>query len=198
MLLSQRLFRSGLSLSARAGRSNVSVRQTRSFEKATLKDVLSAQAANLGRFVDVRKADAFRDAHAVGFVNVPAEDIAATLSSVPKSERVFLIDQYGYYSEKAARSLESAGFHDVKVFDGGLLYWTFQGGPLASDNPSLASRLRAAEGGDKATLASAQAAAQDIGVSVDLSDRIFPLLDVHMTDPADRQEALAKSAAKRK
>jgi len=196
MLVSRCLFRGGLS--ARATRSSVAVPQTRRFEKAALKDVLAAQAANVGRFVDVRQADAFRDAHPVGFVHVPADEVAATLASVSKSERIFLIDQYGFHSEKAARSLESAGFHDVKVVDGGLLYWTFQGGPLASNNPTLAPRLRSAEGVDKATLASAQAAAQDIGVSVDLSARISPLLDVHMTDPADREEALAKSAAKRK
>jgi len=196
MLVSQCLFRGGVA--SLAVRSKVAVRQTRSFQKVPLQSVLAAQSANAGRFVDVRSAGAFRDAHAAGFVNVPVDDVATSLASVAKSERVFLIDQYGFYSEKAARSLEAAGFHDVKVVDGGLLYWTFQGGPLASDNPSLAPRLRATEGADKATLASAQANAQDVGVSVDLTDRIFPLLDVHMTDPADREEALAKSVVKRK
>ncbi len=146
----------------------------------------------------MRASAAFRDAHAEGFVNVPAAEVATTLASASRSERVFLIDHYGYYSEQAARTLESAGFHDVKVVDGGLLYWTFQGGPLASENSALAARLRRADGADKATVASVEAAAQDLGVAVDLSERTFPLLDLHMTDKADREEALAKSAAKRK
>jgi len=174
------------------------VHPCRYFETATLKDVLAAQAANAGRFIDVREVEAFRDAHAEGFVNVPSSEVATTLASASRSERVFLIDHYGYYSEKAARVLETAGFGDVKVVDGGLLYWTFQGGPLASENSALASRLRRVEGGDKVTVAAAEASAAELGVSVDLSDRLFPLLDVHMTDAADRQEAITKSAAKRK
>jgi len=171
--------------------------QSRYFEKASLKDVLTAQSANSGRFVDVRPAAAFRDAHAEGFVNVPVTEVTTTLAS-SRSERIYVIDHYGYYSEQAARLLESSGFVDVKVVDGGLLYWAFQGGPLASDNSALASRLRRVEGGDKATVAAAEAAAADLGVTVDLSDRLFPLLDVHMPEPSDRQEAIAKSAAKRK
>lgn len=163
-----------------------------------LKDVLAAQAANAGRFVDVRSPEAFRDAHAEGFSNVPVGDVARALATAPRSERLYLIDHYGYYSEQAARTLEAAGFTDVKVVDGGLLYWTFQGGPLVSEAADLAARLRRTEGGEKPSVAAAEAAAAELGVTVDLSDRLFPLLDVHMTDPADRQEAINKSAAKRK
>lgn len=163
-----------------------------------MKDVLAAQAANAGRFVDVRSAEAFRDAHAEGFSNVPVSEVTSALASASRSERIYLIDHYGYYSEQAARTLEAAGFVDVKVVDGGLLYWTFQGGPLASESSALAARLRRPESAEKPTVAAAEAAAAELGVTVDLSDRLFPLLDVHMTDPADRQEAIEKSAAKRK
>jgi len=179
-----------------AARKHVTAVQRRTFEKVAWNDVQRAQAAGEGRFIDVRSADLFRSARAEGFVNVPLSELASKLSSSARDERVTLIDNYGFHAEKGARALEAAGFTSVRVVDGGLLTWAFRGAPLASDDASLAPKLRTST--EKPTLASVEANAADLGVTVDLKDEVFPLLDVHMKDPADREEALSKSYVCRK
>ena len=162
-----------------------------------MKDVLAAQSAGVGRFIDVRaEPTEFTDVRAEGFVHAPYASAAKTLASAQRSERIYVIDSYGWYSEQVAHTLEAQGFSDVHVVDGGLLYWTFQGGPLSSDNPSLAPKFQRSEVDDNVTVAAAEAAAAELGVTVDLSGRLFPLLDVHIA-PEDREEAIARSAAKR-
>jgi len=172
--------------------------QRRHFEKIAWSDAQRALSSREGLFVDVRSPGMFKDARADGFDNVPLNELATKLASAPRTERVYIIDQYGYYSERAARQLEGAGFADVRVVDGGLFTWAFRGGPLASDNASLAPKLRRADATEKPTLAAAEAAAAELGVTVDLQPERFPLLDVHFRDPAEREEAHAKSYARRK
>lgn len=77
--------------------------------------------------------------------------------------------------------------------EGGLLTWTFRGGPVSSGHAALAAKLKRHEGAT-ATLPAVEAVAQELGVSVDLKDRVFPHADkLFEGKPDEKAEALAKS-----
>lgn len=158
--------------------------------------VLEAQSASAGTFIDVRARDAFAEVHAEGFLNIPHYELLASLSQVPKGP-VYLLDHYGFYSEQAAKVLEANDYHDVRVVEGGLLTWTFRGGPVTSSHPPVAAKLKRNRG-VTATLPAVEAAAQELGVSVDLSERVFPHIDRVFDSKEDRAEAISKSWVKRK
>jgi len=157
------------------------------------------------RFVDVRVPESFAAVRGVGFANVPLPDLAtnATLTRAARDGRVYVMDQFGYHSVRAAQALETLGFRDVRVVDGGLFQWAVSGGALTSDNPAEAQRMRlpgaaaAGAGSDdpRPTLASLEAIASERGFVPDFNPVENMLLDVHYAEkePDEREEARTSS-----
>lgn len=100
----------------------------------------SAAAAALAEarasFIDVRAPAEYTVAHARGFQNVPY----AQLGAHTPAQDVYVMDDFGYYAEKAARELEAKGA-TVHVVDGGLFAWAYAGGMLEGQ-VRLAAALR--------------------------------------------------------
>jgi len=169
----------------------------RLYEKVTPASAVEAQSAGAGTFVDVRPRESFHEVHAEGFTNIPHTHLAAQLAAIPKDSPVYLLDNYGFYSERAAKVLESNEYRDVRVIEGGLITWTFRGGPVTSANATVAARLKKHRG-VAPSLPAVEAIAADHGVSVDISSRVFPLIDKVFDTPEDKKEAIEKSWARKK
>jgi len=169
----------------------------RSYEKVAPASALDAQASGTGAFIDVRSREAFSEVHAEGFVNIPHAELSLQLGQVPKGAPVYLLDHYGFYSELSAKVLEAHDYHDVRVVDGGLITWTFRGGPVTSTNPAAATRLKRNRDAT-ASLPGVEAVAAEMGVTVDLSGRVFPLLDKLFDNAEDKEEGKKKSWVNRK
>jgi len=156
---------------------------------------VEALAAGAVTLIDVRPADEFAEVHADGSLNIPQADLQEQIAQVPKGVPVCLLDHFGYYAEQAARVLEEKGVSDVSVVEGGLVMWTYGGGPVSSANPQVAARLKRGRD-DELSLAAVEGVAADMGVRVDISDEVFPELDRYFERAEDRQEAMAKSWAR--
>jgi len=168
----------------------------RFYEKVAPSVAIEAQAAGAGAFIDVRPRDAFAEVHADGFINIPHGELAQKLAQVPKGAPVYLLDQWGFYSERAAKTLEAADYRDVRVVEGGLVTWSFRGGPVTAANATVAARLKRHRESTP-SLAAIEGVASEMGVSVDISDRRFPYLDKIFDTEADKEEAVKRSWAKK-
>lgn len=75
--------------------------------------------------------------------------------------------------------------------------WAYRGGPVTSNDTTLAGRLHSRLT-ETPTLATMETIAEEHGINIDLSDRTFPHLDRIFEKPEDREEAKAKSWVNRK
>ena len=74
--------------------------------------------------VDLRDPAAYTEAHLVGALNIPIEELADSLDPLPTDALIILYDQDGGASEQAARELAAAGYLTVYYLAGGLDEWT--------------------------------------------------------------------------
>ena len=80
-----------------------------------------------GVFIDLRKPGLL---DLEGFKRVPFKEFISTpVTSWPRDQDIFLIDETGYTSQRAARILEQQGFDPARIFvvEGGLLKYLWAG-----------------------------------------------------------------------
>lgn len=74
--------------------------------------------------IDLRDPVAYAEAHLMGAVNIPYEQLADWLDRLPTNAFIVLYDQDGQVSEQTARELAGIGYSTVYYVLGGLDEWT--------------------------------------------------------------------------
>lgn len=103
-----------------------------SLELVSPRDVsLLVQKDPQARFLDVRSALEFSQAHIKGSINVPIDMLAVKIPELSQSKLNYIVlCRTGSRSSMAADMLIQAGIHNVKVMDGGLTRWQKEGLPV--------------------------------------------------------------------
>ncbi|MDO4643054.1 MAG: rhodanese-like domain-containing protein [Cardiobacteriaceae bacterium] len=102
------------------------------------KKVNNAQAAmlanNNGTLVDIRSAADYKQAHIAGAKNIPTPEIGEHLGKIKKAKDcpVVLYDNDGFSTAAAAKVLQSHGFEQIYVLDGGINAWLSENLPVVS------------------------------------------------------------------
>ncbi len=79
--------------------------------------------------IDVRTPAEFAGGHIAGAINIPVDDLAARLDSVPRDRPVVVYCRSGNRSATAARVLANAGFDPIYDM-GGIIAWQAAGLPV--------------------------------------------------------------------
>ncbi len=74
--------------------------------------------------VDLRDADAYDDAHLLGAVNLPYDQLDERLHMLPKDAMTVLIDQRGEVAKAASTALVDLGYDTIYYTVGGFDEWT--------------------------------------------------------------------------
>eukprot|EP01123_Difflugia_compressa_P015342 TRINITY_DN8554_c0_g1_i1.p1 TRINITY_DN8554_c0_g1~~TRINITY_DN8554_c0_g1_i1.p1 ORF type:complete len:189 (-),score=30.90 TRINITY_DN8554_c0_g1_i1:24-590(-) len=141
------------------------VMQKRYYEKIAPKDAIKAYSDKRGVFIDVRTSDNFGKL-STNFRHIPWSTFAGKIpQDLDRFDTYYIIDTFGYHSEKVAKILEANKF-DVKVIEGGVLEWAFNGGELSSSIPSVKAQLAEALSLSPTKLSSAHyiESAHDLGI----------------------------------
>jgi rhodanese-related sulfurtransferase len=73
--------------------------------------------------VDVRAKNEYDAGHIAGAISIPAGEIAARAKRLPKSKRIVCYDDMSGLAERAALELQTLGFTEVAVLEGGYQAW---------------------------------------------------------------------------
>ncbi len=92
--------------------------------------------------VDVRTKNEYDAGHITGALSIPAGQISARAKRLPKSKRIVFYDSNAGIAERAALELQTLGFTDVAVLEGGYQAWLDAGRPVARQKASARSRDR--------------------------------------------------------
>ena len=101
------------------------------------------------QLIDVREYPEYASGHATGAVLVPLSSFQKQMSSIAKDKPVLVLCHSGQRATKAAGMLESAGYPDVTVVEGGTKAWIAANLPtekVASNVWSLERQVRFAAG----------------------------------------------------
>jgi len=77
-------------------------------------------------FIDVRSTEAFEEERIEGVKFIPLETLRNRLDEIPKDKKIILICDDGSKSYQAALILQSCGYEDVRILEGGLKMWPFK------------------------------------------------------------------------
>jgi rhodanese-related sulfurtransferase len=78
--------------------------------------------------VDVRENAEYRSEHIDGTVHIPLSKIAAAAkNNLDRSKRIYLVCRSGGRAAKAAEQLESLGYKELRVVEGGIQAWIRDG-----------------------------------------------------------------------
>ena len=78
--------------------------------------------------VDVRERQKFREGHIVGAIHLPAEELVAWASQLPKTFMIYLYSDDGELSDQCAKILREKGYSRALSIVGGLAEWKAQYG----------------------------------------------------------------------
>lgn len=92
--------------------------------------------------VDVRTKNEYDAGHVAGAISIPAETLAARAKRLPKNKQIVFYDSEAGLAERAARELETLGFTDVAVLEGGYQAWLDARLPVERRKASTGSRDR--------------------------------------------------------
>jgi NADPH-dependent 2,4-dienoyl-CoA reductase/sulfur reductase-like enzyme/rhodanese-related sulfurtransferase/two-component sensor histidine kinase len=77
-------------------------------------------------FLDVRLPQTYDEERIPGFDSIPLENLRSRIDEIPRNKGVILVCQTGGRSYQAALILNSLGFKNVKILEGGLRMWPFK------------------------------------------------------------------------
>ncbi len=80
-------------------------------------------AYDIMTLVDVRDADAYAANHLVGAINIPANELAARMASLPRNALIVVYDLAGEAADAAVQMLVNAGYRSAYYLQGGLSRW---------------------------------------------------------------------------
>ncbi|TAF08634.1 MAG: rhodanese-like domain-containing protein [Nostocales cyanobacterium] len=79
--------------------------------------------------IDVRDRHTYNHGHITGAISIPLNDLAdRAKSSLHKERHIYIYGEHDTQAAYAAQILQSAGFNDVFVIQGGLTAWKTVGG----------------------------------------------------------------------
>lgn len=82
------------------------------------------QAAGKGiQIIDVRERDEFNRKHILGARNIPLSQFKQYYTQIRKDQPVYLYDEFGFMSGRAAGKLKRAGYQNIHLLKGGLDRW---------------------------------------------------------------------------
>ncbi|MCD9185001.1 MAG: rhodanese-like domain-containing protein [Pyrinomonadaceae bacterium] len=81
------------------------------------------------QFIDVRTPEEYAGGHAPKAANHPLDKIETELAKLDKNKPVYVICQTGRRSQKAAETLQKAGFREIYNVKGGTSEWISAGLP---------------------------------------------------------------------
>lgn len=100
------------------------------------------QAGQAPLLLDVRRADEYRDGHIAGALNIPVEQLGSRAGAlgVPRDREIVVYCVSGRRAARAQETLQSLGYHHVRLLDGSLNAWRQQQLPLVREgSPDPAS-----------------------------------------------------------
>lgn len=90
-------------------------------------EALHEPEADRPYIVDVREPREFRNGHIVEAQSIPLADILKKSEHIPKSQRLVLVCRTGRRSRRAAYALQTAGYEQCIILDGGMQAWEAEG-----------------------------------------------------------------------
>jgi phage shock protein E len=93
------------------------------------------QAGQAPLLLDVRRADEYRDGHIAGALNIPVEQLGsrAGVLGVTRDREIVVYCVSGRRAARAQETLQSLGYHHVRLLDGSLNAWRQQQLPLVRE-----------------------------------------------------------------
>ena len=93
-------------------------------------------AVNGGLFIDLRESieSDYKKFDVPEVVYLPAEELAARLSEIPRDRPVIMADSVGLRSKEAVKFLVLQGWNNVANLNGGILDWEHDGMPIKVDD----------------------------------------------------------------
>jgi rhodanese-related sulfurtransferase len=76
------------------------------------------------QLIDVREANEFDGGHILGARNIPMSQMKMRMQEIRKDMPVYLYDQNGMRSARAAQFLHRKGYRDLTQLQGGFKKWT--------------------------------------------------------------------------
>lgn len=76
------------------------------------------------QLIDVREPHEFESGHILGARNIPLTQLKMRLKEIRPDKPVYLYDQTGIRSTRAARILYKKGYHQLYYLKGGFKKWT--------------------------------------------------------------------------
>ncbi|HBT33397.1 MAG TPA: rhodanese [Pusillimonas sp.] len=86
---------------------------------------------NNGVFIDVRSHEKFKGGSIPQAKNIPAADIEAKMSTLPKDKPIIIVCEHGRESATVAGKLRKNGFSEAVALEGGLRKWIDAGMPVS-------------------------------------------------------------------
>lgn len=92
--------------------------------------------------IDLRDANAFRDAHIIGAKNVSSSELAQDLKKLDdyRDMPIILVDAAGSSAASLSSRLKKANFQKVNLLKGGMSAWKTAGMPVVSEYKPKKSR----------------------------------------------------------
>lgn len=76
------------------------------------------------QLIDVREQKEFDGGHILGARNIPLSQLKMRLTEIRQDKPVYLYDQNGMRSARAAQLLHRKGYHQLFYLEGGFKKWT--------------------------------------------------------------------------
>lgn len=100
-----------------------------------MQDVQATEVPEGAQLIDVREADEFAEARAVGAVNIPLSVFVARADEIDPDQDIYLICRSGGRSAQAGEYLEQArGWDGIYNVAGGTIAWLEKGLPALGDH----------------------------------------------------------------
>lgn len=99
-------------------------------KQVTVQETSEAVKKENVQFIDVRTPEEYAGGHAPNAPNFPLDKIETDLVKLDKNKPVYVICQTGRRSQKAAETLQKAGFKELYNVKGGTSEWISAGLPV--------------------------------------------------------------------
>lgn len=123
------LFIAAFALSCQSSSTTTATNQSGEIKQVTVQETSEAVKKENVQFIDVRTPEEYAGGHAPKVVNYPLDKIETDLAKLDKNKPVYVICQTGRRSQKAAESLQKAGFKEIYNVKGGTGEWISAGLP---------------------------------------------------------------------
>lgn len=98
-------------------------------KQVTVQETSEAVKKENVQFIDVRTPEEYAGGHAPKAANYPLDKVETELAKLDKNKPVYVICQSGRRSQKAAETLQKAGFKEIYNVKGGTSEWISAGLP---------------------------------------------------------------------